>query len=434
MPFTDSTKMVDVIMSNSDLLSANPIDVVQGKGFIGSTKKMVYGTMPVDSIHGDITLLAGESYNVPFGKVPVSYNVIAEALSTQTSATAINTDILDGKTAWVNGVKLTGVMTNVGKEDATLLAGESHTITKGYHNGTGVITARSLADQTFGNATTNDILIGKNAWVNGSQVVGSMTNNGKEDDTLNAGESHTISKGYHNGTGIIKAASLSSQTPANATVDDIIAGKTAWVNGHKITGNIVNIPPSTTVLPINGTYTIPKGNHSGNGIVTQNIPTYEGQTVASVSEPQILNTSGCYMTGNITVAGITALNFQRSNSAVKDSNNNDISHRVLTVTNNKAQVVLSVDNWHDNATLNIYRITFDSCVDINGNNVNLDVEIMIDWTNQTKKILKFGTVEISIELQSNTYAHLFTISNIISATITIINPFMARTFGDSHDI
>lgn len=433
MPFTDSTKMVDVIMSNSDLLTANPIDVAQGKGFIGSTKKMVYGTMPVDSIHGDITLLAGESYNVPFGKVPVSYNVIAQSLNTQTPGTAVDTDILDGKTAWINGEKITGAMTNVGKEDDELLAGESHTITAGYHDGTGVITARNLADQTFGNATSYDILTGKNAWVNGSEVVGAMPNIGEDTTSLLAGEAHIIPEGYHNGTGIISAYSLSSQTEGTATNEDILAGKTAWVNGNKITGNIVNIPPSTAVLPINGTYIIPEGYHSGNGMVTQNIPYYEGQTVVAMNEPQVLNTTGCYMTGDITVAGITALNFQRSNSAVKDSNNNDVSHRELTVTNNEAQVVLSVDNWHDNATLNVYRITFDSCVDINGNNVDLDVEIMIDWTNQTKKTLKFGTVEISIELQSGTYAHLFTISNITSATITIINPFMARTFGDSHD-
>jgi hypothetical protein len=250
---------------------------------------------------------------------------------------------------------------------------------------------------------------------------------------LRNGDLWNIPSGYYNGLSKIHVPELSEVTPGNAIKSDILSGKTAWVNGNKITGNIVNVPAGTTVLPINGTYTIPKGNHSGNGMVTQNIPTYAGQTVASVSEPQTLNTSGCYMTGDITVAGITALNFQRSNSAVKDSNNTDVSHRVLTVSNNEAQVVLSVDNWHDNATLNIYRITFDSCVDINGNSVNLDVEIMIDWTNQTKKTLKFGAVEISIELQSGTYAHLFTISNITSATITIINPFMARTFGDSHD-
>lgn len=433
MPFTNNTKMVEVVMSESDALTANPIDVAQGKAFIGSTKALLYGTMPVDSIHGDVTLLAGESHNVPFGKTPVSYNVVAKGLDTQTLGTATNGDILDGKTAWINGEKITGSMSNVGKEDATLLAGESHTITEGYHDGTGVITARNLADQTYGNATSENLLSGKNAWVNGLEIIGAMPNIGKDSTSLLAGEAHIIPEGYHNGTGIISAYSLSSQTEGTATNEDILAGKTAWVNGNKITGNIINVPPSTTVLPINGTYTIPKGNHSGNGLITQNIPTYGAQTVASASEPQILNTSGYYMTGDITVAGITALNFQRSSTAVIDSNGNEISHRELDVDNNEAEMVLYVDNWHDNATLNIYHITFDSCVDINGNNVDLDVEIMIDWTNQTKKTLKFGTVEISIELQSDTYAHLITISNITSATVTVTNPFMARTFGDSHD-
>ena len=434
MPFTNNTKMVEVVMSESDALTANPIDVAQGKAFIGSTKAMLYGTMPVDSIHGDITLLAGESHNVPFGKTPVSYNVVAKGLETQTPGTAVASDILNTKTAWINGVKVTGSMPNIGKQTAALLAGESATISKGYHNGTGKITARNLADQTHGNATSSDLLTGKNAWANGSEVVGSMPNIGKQTATLDAGKSVTISKGYHDGTGKVTAKALSTQTSGTATNEDILSGKTAWVNGNKITGNIVNVPASTTVLPINGTYTIPKGNHSGNGLVTQNIPIYGAQTVASVSEPQVLNTSGYYMTGDITVAGIVALNYQRSSTAVIDSNGNEVSHRVLTVANNKANIVLSVDNWHDNATLNVYHLTFDSCKDINGNNVNLDTEIMIDWTNQTKKTLKFGVVEISIELQTGTYAHLITISNINSATVTVTNPFMARTFGDNHDV
>ena len=63
-----------------------------------------------------------------------------------------------------------------------------------------------------------------------------MVNRGAVSQTLNAGGSYTIPEGYHNGSGKITASSLASQTPGTATANDIASGKTAWVNGKKITG------------------------------------------------------------------------------------------------------------------------------------------------------------------------------------------------------
>ena len=63
-----------------------------------------------------------------------------------------------------------------------------------------------------------------------------MTNNGAKTASLNCGGSYTIPAGYHNGSGKVTANSLSSQTSATATAADISKGKTAWVNGSKITG------------------------------------------------------------------------------------------------------------------------------------------------------------------------------------------------------
>ena len=52
---------------------------------------------------------------------------------------------------------------------------------------------------------------------------------------LNCGQSKDIPAGYTNG-GRITANSLASQTPANATAAQILAGYTAWVNGNLING------------------------------------------------------------------------------------------------------------------------------------------------------------------------------------------------------
>ena len=86
-------------------------------------------------------------------------------------------------------------------------------------------------------ATPEDILAGKKAWVNGNQITGTMVNRGTVNQTLKAGESYTIPEGYHNGNGVINSASLASQTEGTATADNISNGMTAWVNGNLITGN-----------------------------------------------------------------------------------------------------------------------------------------------------------------------------------------------------
>lgn len=67
-------------------------------------------------------------------------------------------------------------------------------------------------------------------------ITGIIENNGEISGTLNAGESYTVPEGVTSG-GTITANSLTSQTQATATADNITAGKTAWVNGELITGN-----------------------------------------------------------------------------------------------------------------------------------------------------------------------------------------------------
>jgi hypothetical protein len=115
-------------------------------------------------------------------------------------------------------------------------------------------------------AAAGDILTGKNAYVNGSLIGGSMPNNGKTDGTISAVDGTvTIPAGYTSGgtvqiseaeqgkvipgniksgatiLGVAGKSSVVETDDADATAGDILSGKTAYVNGQKITG--------TTTMP-----------------------------------------------------------------------------------------------------------------------------------------------------------------------------------------
>lgn len=110
----------------------------------------------------------------------------------------------------VSGVGIVGTMPNRGAVTAALNAGGSYTIPAGYHNGSGKITANSLAGQTNGTATAAHVLAGMIAWVKGVKITGTMVNRGAVTATLNAGGSYTIPAGYHNGSGKVTAAAATA--------------------------------------------------------------------------------------------------------------------------------------------------------------------------------------------------------------------------------
>jgi len=203
-------------------------------------------------------------------------------------ATAAAGDLLSGKTAYVNGEKLTGVMANQGAKTAAINAGGSYTIPAGYHNGAGQVTANSLSTQTQGTATEADLADGKTAWVNGTKitgahqcptlesmtsdataaagdilsgktayadgvkVTGSMVSRNTAITYLDCGQAHTIPKGYHPGTEKVQANFLSTQTAGTAVAADIASGKTAWVKGVQITGT-ADIKSETLVKTLDTT-------------------------------------------------------------------------------------------------------------------------------------------------------------------------------------
>lgn len=133
------------------------------------------GTMP-DQTGWGATLAAGESETIPEGYHDGTAVVKAKDLASQTAGTAAGSDMRKGKTAVVNGKTITGTQEDRGAWASTgLLAGQSVTIPAGIHNGSGKVTAASLASQT-GGATAEDQYVKKGLkyWKDGVLRTGTM--------------------------------------------------------------------------------------------------------------------------------------------------------------------------------------------------------------------------------------------------------------------
>lgn len=82
---------------------------------------------------------------------------------------------------------------------------------------------------------------------NDEVVEGGMIDHGAISKALKCGESITIPQGYHNGSGEISADSLAGQTEGTATASDLYTGKTMVVNGQKITGTMKDLSKNTSI-------------------------------------------------------------------------------------------------------------------------------------------------------------------------------------------
>ena len=282
-------------LSSSKLAAADAElgDVRTGKKFYAGDKEVKTGTLPVHNVSiGSYIDFWTNSSN---GQKYIDINKIPEGIYESTGAeyspqvrapaelfgNAADSQVLAGVTfTSQNGAKIPGTMPNQGAKTAALNAGGSYTIPAGYHNGSGKVTANSLASQTDANAADGDILTGKTAWVKGAKRTGTMPNRPGHQETKIA---------FGNGTGSIivpipKGAYLNNgeSRPDNydnsqnssiaflagtATPDKVLTGnRFCSAHGVNIAGTMANRGAPNETLGIGGSYSLSAGYYSGGKI------------------------------------------------------------------------------------------------------------------------------------------------------------------------
>ena len=219
------------VLGDADLVAGN---VRAGVILFNNTQGEIKGTFSADATANEGEILSGKTAYKNGNKL---------------------TGTMPNNGAWTS--------TNV-KANATTT--KNVTIPAGYHNGSGYVQLASLKDQTLGTATADSMIAGKTAWVNGVQLTGTMSNNGAWTSTnvkanATTTKNVTIPAGYHNGSGYVQLASLKDQTPGTAAAGTIVSGKTAWINGVQVTGTfaaqektITSSRSTQTVTPDSGKY------------------------------------------------------------------------------------------------------------------------------------------------------------------------------------
>lgn len=216
---TEYTATAALDATNSELEMTVP-----AAGYYTASNKLKSSFATIASLIG-LTSAKLASGNTILG-IAGNSNVVDTSAGTATAA-----QILSGQVAYVDGVKLTGSMTNQGAVTSALNAGAEYVIPAGYHNGSGKVTANSLASQTAGTATAAQILSGQVAYVNGARLTGTMANRVGEVYATNSAYTDKLSvlpqAGYYNGTDAYSLVSSDHLARLlGITANKILAGNT----------------------------------------------------------------------------------------------------------------------------------------------------------------------------------------------------------------
>ena len=245
-----------------------------------------YWSTPI-TVTGDSDLVAG---NLHAGAT--LFGVTGDGAVVDTSSgDATAADLLAGAVVWADGLEITGAIANRGVAPTLVptttaqslgegswstsitVTGDSDLVAGNIRQGVtlfGVTGDGAVADTRDATATASDLLNGKVAWANGVEVTGAVAERGigatitpTNTDQIAAagywstpitvtGDATLLPDNIRGGVtlfGVQGASMIANTTNGNATADDLVAGKVAWVDGRAITGTISGRGAGSTLLP-----------------------------------------------------------------------------------------------------------------------------------------------------------------------------------------
>lgn len=294
---------------------------------------------------GTVKLDSTEAGKIVAGNIKTGVSILGVAGTFTSDANAEAGHILSGKTAYVKGSKVTGTIASKaaatytpGTSDQTIAAGQylsgAQTIKGdadlktenikagvtifGVEGKNTVVDTKILEGSTSFPITADVVLAGYKGFVNGAGVEGTIYQKAAAtytptttNQTIDAGQylkgaqtikgdANLVSANIKAGVsifGVTGKTSVVDTADANATAANILSGKTAYVNGTKITGT-VSTKGSITASGT-GAYTIPAGYYDGK--TTISLANTEAGNIAKGKT--ILGVAGTFTSDATAIAG-----------------------------------------------------------------------------------------------------------------------------------